>query len=265
MAHLFDLDSYTAPIGYVISHFIREYDISKANINILLYKNLISKNQYEYYYNLPKQQRAILVGLLQRDNPKIRLGLTEGFGEVRHMFYKENNIHEYQVLSVKKDAIFLIDCIPKVTKFGNIEFVNKNIYTSFYNLDKIEYYYYADNNIDKLDVKGISDNILILHQNYMLDYLKYIFRLAQYGRIIDAIYSIQSFYNSFITYDLDIGYYRELNNRSLFRTKYILNEDRIYINGFNNNTDIHDIDGSYNVGILMDIYKILMNQYLKGR
>lgn len=265
MAHLFDLDSYTAPIGYVISHFIREYDISKANINILLYKNLISKDQYDYYYNLPKQQRAILVGLLQRDNSAIRTGLTEGFGEVRHMFYEANDIHEYQVLSIKKDAIFLIDHIPKVTKFGNIEFVNKNIYTSFYNLDKIEYYYYADKDNEKLDVKGISDNTLILHQNYMLDYLKYIFHLAQDGRITDALNNIQDFYNSFINYELDIGYYRELNNRSLYRTKFILNENRVFINGFNNNTDIHDIDGSYNIGILMNIYKILLDQYLKGK
>ena len=86
MENVFEADSYVAPIDYLISRYIREYDISKANINILLYKGLISKSKYDYFYNLPNDRRKIEVGLLQRDNDKVREGLTKGFHELRHIF-----------------------------------------------------------------------------------------------------------------------------------------------------------------------------------
>lgn len=264
MAHIFELDSYTAPVDYLINHYIREYDISKANISILLYKNLITKEQYDYYYTLPKQVRAIQVGLLQRDNLIIKEGLRQGFEEARMMFYENNKLNPYNILAIKKDAVFIINTIPKVTKFNNIKFINKNIYTSFYNLDKCEYYYYSDNNKEILDIKGISDNTLYLHQNYMLDYLKYIFYIAQQGRYKDCIDNLKHFYLQYINYELDIGYYRELNNRSLFRTKYILEGDRMFIDGINKYVDKHDIDGSYNIRLLMELYKIYTIEYIKG-
>ena len=37
---------YTLNIPYLISRYIREYDISKANINILLYKKYIDQDMY---------------------------------------------------------------------------------------------------------------------------------------------------------------------------------------------------------------------------
>lgn len=260
-------DMYIAPIGYLIGNHIREYDISKANINILLYKGLISKRQYDYYYNLPKKSREIKIGLLIRDNQAINKGLREGFGEMRKLFYQANNVQEYEVLAVKKDAIYLIGQPASITKFKNVEFLCKNHYTSFYRLGNgsLEFYYYLDTmkNEEKLDVKGISDNMLELHQPFMLDFLKYIFSLAQLGMYGDAMKDIQGFYKDLITGNADIGYYRELNNRSLFRSRAVIDGQRIFFNCFNSRVSKRDIDVGYNIGVIQELFKIISTLYLK--
>ena len=69
---LYNKVNYTAPIDYLISTNIREYDISKANINTLLFFNKISKEQYDYFYNLEKEKRNIIIGNLVRDNEEIK-------------------------------------------------------------------------------------------------------------------------------------------------------------------------------------------------
>ena len=40
---------------------------------------MISKEQYQYYYDLPKKQREISIGCLQRDHMEIKDALKQGF------------------------------------------------------------------------------------------------------------------------------------------------------------------------------------------
>ena len=77
-SNLWEKTSYTAPLDYIINSKIIEYDISKANINVLLYKGLISKKEYEYYYNLPKRRREISIGLLQAKDKKYVRAIIDG-------------------------------------------------------------------------------------------------------------------------------------------------------------------------------------------
>ena len=265
MENVFEADSYVAPIDYLISRYIREYDISKANINILLYKGLISKSKYDYFYNLPNDRRKIEVGLLQRDNDKVREGLTKGFHELRHIFYEANNVKDYEILSIKKDAIFLIDRVADITVFKNVVFKEKNTYTSFYRIAGIEFYYYysAISNSEKLDTKGLGKKGELEHQEYMLDFLMYIFYLAQTNNLKEAISELVSFSDRIIKGMVDIQFYRELNNRSLFRTKFVIQGSRMFLTGLSPKTTIRDLDCSYNIGVLQSLYKILTSLYMK--
>ena len=43
--NLYERKNYTLPIKYIFNSYIREYDISKANINILLYKDSLIRPQ----------------------------------------------------------------------------------------------------------------------------------------------------------------------------------------------------------------------------
>ena len=136
-------DRYVAPYGWLINKHIREYDLSKANISILLDTGFITKDQYTKYFNMPKQEREISVGILQRDNKEIAKGLSDGFKLIREKFFKENDLNEEEVLYIDKDSITTIDRVIKHTKFSDhLEFKMKKEYTSFYKLPNMDLLYF---------------------------------------------------------------------------------------------------------------------------
>ena len=111
---------------------------------------------------------------MQKDKNVAQI-LNDGLAEYRQKFLETNQIPIQNLLSVKNDAMFLIDFVPQFTKFDNIEFVRKNIYTSFYHLGNLEIYYYLDSINDKevIDIKGIDDKKLYLHEDYIILSCKY--------------------------------------------------------------------------------------------
>ncbi len=255
----YDKTYFTAPIDYIISSYIREYDISKANANVLFLKGAISKEQYNHLMSLDGNSRYISVGLLQKNKPEISACLKEGIKEMRYLFLTSNNLTMNDILSIKNDAIFIINKIPMITKFDNIEFVNKNIYTSFYKLGvgKIEIYYLYDmvNNIEHIDVKGIKDEKIILHKNYFLEFLLVLFNSAQIESLRDTINLLITFYESYLKLELDIGYYREFNAESLFSIKRI-GVSSIYKADFLGEDSKSYIDISCNLNILRELIRI---------
>lgn len=253
-----DKDTYLAPVKYLIGRDIREWDISKANISILRYLGVIDNVKYTELYNADRMYRQVQVGLMQKDE-RVSRALSNGFKQMRAMFCEANGIVDTDILSIKKDAIYLVDKIPPITSFsnqnGDVTFVSKHQYTSFFKLGGLELYFYHDiRDVSILDVKGISDNVLELHKPYMLDFMSYIFKLLQRHMLEDAVDSIQGFYNDYISISLPIGYYRELDNRSLYKTNY-------NIGGFTYVPMVHVIDDqidiSYNAGIVRELYSIV--------
>ena len=49
--------NYLSPIKYLINTYIREYDLSKANINSLLYTKRIDQSMYDKLFNMNKNDR----------------------------------------------------------------------------------------------------------------------------------------------------------------------------------------------------------------
>lgn len=244
-------------IDFLISTYIREYDMKKANISILLSKGLITQEEYNYYASL--KNRSVVIGYLQRDNEEIKRELNNGFREYRQKFFETNNIQDHEVLAIRKDAIFLIAKEARFTNFDKVEFVNKNTYTSFYRLyDRYEYYYSCDriHMIDKLDIKGISDNILPYHENYFCELLKCVFEAAELN-IQDAMQILSGFLHQYMNYNVEPGFYREFNDMSQFKINsnsimsYRMNE--IY------NFDPYILDISYNRNIM----EILLSYFMR--
>lgn len=262
MISIFDADTYTIPVTHKISTFIREYDIAKANINILLLKGYITEEKYIELYNAPKKVREKTVGLMQLKDKALSNALMSGFGEARKLFYEANNIKEYEILSVKKDAIFLIDRVANVTKFGNIEFKMKNEFTSFYNFPNLEIYYKNFGGVEKIDVKGMGDSQLSLHNRYFLDLLLCIFSAAEQEPALEVVNLIRSISDSYINHELSIDYYREFNNRSFYRTFFMFDGERAFLRDINQHVQVTDIDPAYNYGLLQILYKIFLDKYL---
>ena len=125
--------------------------------------------------------------------------------------------------------------------------------SSYFYINKFEFYI----NEKRLDLKGISDEKLKLHEPYMIDFLYKIFRLFETNSnkkyIIDNLREFISFYKD---KRLHIGYYRELNKDSLYKLdKEFLND---YIGVEYTNT-LEGIDISYNyLKIIIPIVNILL-------
>ena len=259
---LWDNINYSAEISYLPNTLIYEYDISKANINVLYSKGVIDKKTYDYLYNAERMVRQVYVGKLQRDKAIVDI-LKAGIIEAKKMLFEANDIKDYEVLSIKNDAVFIINRNLINTQFGLINFVNKNQYTSFYKIKNLEMYYYY-NNISKeeyLHIKGISDDILYLHDKYMIQLLKDIFYAVQIEGIEIAIRMLKDFYNKYVTRNLDVGYYRMFDNESMyhFNFKSVVNAGfaAADIGEFDKNV----IDISFNLSILVELQKILISIY----
>ena len=268
MGQLYEQDTYTTRELYVVAH-ITEWDIKKAGPSILFWKGLITEKQYQWLLTLPSLERSIQVGLMQRRSKEINYGLTKGFVEARQFFFESNKIEDADVIAIKKDAIYLRNKYPTCNVIGPVEFRPKNTYTTFLMLpDRSEVYYYYDvmSSKELIDIKGISDSNLVLHEPYMIDLIKAILYSGQTETVKDTIDFIREVGKQYLSRQMDIGYYREFNNRSLFKSNYVIANQIMYLENAPNNLDLNmkDLDISYNYNILMHFYKIFTQKFYSG-
>lgn len=200
---------------YIKNASIKEWDMKAAGLSILISKGKLTDKQIDYYSNLPKKERNIKLGLLRRKNKELNKVISEGLKEYRYKFFESNNIDEDKVLSIRSDAIFLVNSNIKKKEFDNVKFRSKNSYTAYYQLNKCDFFYSDLRNI--LHVKGIDDNFLELQEDYFLKELKKIFRLNQISNK-SACNELYKFADKYRKKKLDVEYYRELD-KGLFRLK----------------------------------------------
>lgn len=199
-------------IEYLIGNEIYEYDMKDAGFSLIKQFKLLSDTKIAELSKLDKGlQRHIAVGKLQGEDRSFSEALTSKFAEMRRVFVNENNLSGNDIISVKKDAIFVIGTCEKL-KFGQVEFIPKNQYTSyirFHNANDIEVYYSED----QIDIKGMGDSAVNKHRLYMIEFLK---------KIIDMMESkdqkvkryIMKFIIDYKARELDEEYYIKFDRRS---------------------------------------------------
>ena len=260
-SNLWNKKKYTAPINCIVDRTIKEYDISKANISVLLDAGFLTYDQYKFLYNVPKLQRQINIGMMITQNQNINEIIDKCIIDAKRIFFESNNIQDNEVLEIDNDSIFLLT--DRVIKYQQISehvmFRLAGISTSFYSINDIRYFYLGDriNNTEILNPKGLGDKGIALHQNFMLDFLKELFYTAQFDGIQRALTLLSVFYNKYINMELDLGYYRTLNPSSMFRLFIrdmysTFGVDYIYDPRF-----VKFMDISYNAKILREFNKIL--------
>lgn len=259
---LWDKTTYTADISYLTNVFIYEYDISKANINVLFTKGVIDEATYKFLYEAQRMVRQVYIGKLCKDTEVSNI-LKAGIIEAKKMFFEANNIEDRNVLSIKNDAVFLINTKPQITKFELIEFKEKNVYTSFFKLGNMEYYYYYSNitKEEYIDIKGISDSALEMHKNYFLQLIKDIFYSIQINGPEISLRMIKDYYNDYIRLNLPVEHYRRFDSGSMFHFKFISGIGTGYSIASISEDEKSLIDISYNLSIILDLQRILINQY----
>ena len=251
-------------LNFVHSRFIREYDIRKANISILYNSGIIDEATYTRLYNSTRAARQIEIGLMIKYDSELYKALAAGIIEAKHKLFTMNDIKDYEVLSIKNDAVFILDRQLQYTEVDkNIVFVQKNTYTSYIRFsNKVEIFYGLDKigDNEKVDVKGIGDETLRLHKDYFLDFIVFILSSVETESIDEVISSFKDFYNSYVSLSLPIEYYREFNSDSKYR---IINT--IYAASVLADTDKNKrlLDISYNLTLLREIYGYLVKTFFE--
>ena len=255
--YLYTKTLYSIPSNFII-HPIYEYDIKKANISILLNEGCITKDQYDYLYRAPNEERKVTIGLMQKDNPELSNILKEGFEKARYKLVSHNNIQDNEIISIRKDAMFITRPL-RYTNFGYINFIQKSIYSMMIKVNKLEFYFNLREDGYDLDVKGIKDEKLDKHQPFYLSALCEIFSEIQLKKYDSAVHYILDFIRQYNSFKLPIGFYREFNQSSLYRINTF--NSIFYIDDISENDDLLSIDISANQKFNRELYKVLSMIY----
>ncbi len=256
--------NYKTPVKYYINTYIREYDLSKANINALLYQGRISKSEYNNFYNMDKKEREVAIGKMISKDRTIYQDIQTGIKEAKRKLFLTNDIEDLDIVSIKNDAVFIVGKYLQQTEFPPFKFIVKNEYNIFFQLQELEIYY--SDTIDKngyimvnIDVKGIGDDNLILHQNGMLDMICEVCRRLQRETIDETMSYVSMMYNKFINRELSKDYYRNFDSFSMYQIPTFMQsiqipditEEMKYAVDINRNLSIM----RNLVGIISDIYR----------
>lgn len=196
---------------FIHNNEIIEWDIKSANTSLMSYYNLQPENVITKLASMAKSQREISVGKLMRKDKEFAKALENSFNEIVNEFFEANELSWDDIVAVKKDAVFVKNHRIKKSEFGAVHFIPKNQYKHVLLLPKYEIYI-SD---EKIDVKGIPDDKVKLHQDGVLDFIKTSMETA------DDYINLQSYFKEYVNAykkkELDYDHYREFNPESLFR------------------------------------------------
>ena len=197
-------------IKYIKNGIITEYDMKNGGISILYEKKLITDKEYNYLMNnLNKEERNVTIGKWLKENKNISKELMNGFKEARKLFFELNNIKDEDVLSIKKDAIFLINRTVNIENINdNYCFRQKNQYTSYINILKKEFYYSMFNN--SFEIKGFTENVLEKQENFLFNFVKNCLVIDSNGMKDKLFIKLLEFKDNFINNKLDFNYYYDI-------------------------------------------------------
>lgn len=216
---------------YLINTMIREYDMKSGGYSILKWNGVFTDSEEDYLDNCPKYERNVYIGNKIRKEKGLSELLMEGFIEARRQFFDANMIEDSHVLSIKKDAIFLINYPVEHTKLDAFTFELKNTYSSYYLLNGKEFYYRGKT--QEIDVKGINDESLEDHKEFFLGDLAKIFTLAEKGNTEYLIKYLKRYRDNYLNKRLPLATYRELNMENAFRTTYDMQMGTAYLESIN--------------------------------
>ena len=114
--------NYKTQYKYFINTFIREYDLSKANINALLYTKRISVEDHKTYLAMDRNERETKIGLWIKKDKSVYKDIQKGIIEAKRRLVFANNIEDSEVVSVKNDAMFIAGRNLASTIFPPFEF-----------------------------------------------------------------------------------------------------------------------------------------------
>lgn len=251
---LLDQISYLHPSRYVSGRIV-EYDIKSANITMLHKYGKIDDKYFYYLYNLPKRDREIEVGNMIKTDPSIYDIIKNGIREAKIKLFDSNDIHLFDIVRIANDAVYINKSYNlKNIVFDDVEFKIKSISSVMIKLNNLIIFYYNDNNGTNIDIKGMSEQTMLLHYDYLLNDIAQIIFLVEKVSIDEALWYFNALYDNYINLRLPKEYYRCFDSKSLYKH----NKANFYLSNIDN---IKDIDINYNLVLLRELWSILLELY----
>lgn len=257
-----NLDYYANATSYItdkryVSGRIVEYDIKSANITMLRKYNKIDDNYYNYLKRLPKYDREVEVGLLQRNREEYSGTIRNGIAEAKRKLLYSNEISPDSIVRIANDAVYINTSTDLLyTQFEDVLFVRKSISSSMLKLFNVIIFFWYNSDGINIEVKGLGDSKYI-HMDYILSIIANTIYLLERVSINDALKFITGFYEDYINLRLEKEYYREFTPQSYYHLKnsdyYLIDID-----------DINKIDIGYNLYIIRELWSIVLEKYNIG-
>lgn len=236
-------------IMFLFNKEITEYDMKEAGFSLIQEFKLLPESKIAYLKKFGKDERKIKIGDMQRENEQLRNGMKDAFAQARKDFMEFNKLEPNDIITVKKDAI-ITSKICKHTEIGKyINFRPKHSYTSYIQLGKRLEVYYSPYDFA---VKGIGDDKLVYHEDYMIHFLKLFFKKMESEDRTTVIGFTRRFIDKYKRRELEVGYYRQFDAKSEF---HVLGSDDKYMEFWEEDKD--ELDISYNfLNVLIKLIKI---------
>jgi len=239
-------------IKYIKNTPIVEYDMKNAGLNILFHNDIISEDDYNSL-NAMGKERHVVVGKFLAKNKDVNNFLIEEFVRIRKEFFELNEIRDDDVLSIKKDALYLINKTPKNLQLNDhYIFRPKSSFSSFININNKEHYYNSfDNN---LETKGYSNEVKEHHSKYLFGFLKNCLNLSAINNKDNLFTDLLEFKHDFVNFDLDKGYYKDI----IFDVYlFEIQDNLLYLDDIKDNMK-HHCEINSNLDFILNLINIIL-------
>lgn len=241
---------------FLCSSEIIEWDIKSGNTSIMEKYQLVSQKTINRLNEKSKDVRTRSVGLMMRKDKEFSKALEKGFNDTVNEFITENGLDPgYDILSIKRDAVYVANRDIRMATFGPAVFIPKNIYHAFLYMKPFEFYF-TENGID---VKGMSDEGVALHKDGILSIFQDIVELSEYGSPKDLTEYLVDLMNSYKKKELSLDVYRVFSNSDKLNGRFplMMRGDMIWMDQIDeSDLDRLYIDDNYK-NILLSLINIL--------
>ena len=184
--------TYNTEITHAFHGKIVECDMREASLQISEVFKYLPQDTINELKLLPKTERVIRVGNIQKSDPSFSEKYYSKLKEVRKDFIVENKLDDSNIISLHSDAIFINTKKPLKLFVDDIEFKCKHQWTSYIKYNNIEMFY--DDDTETITYKGIPENLLNIHTIGLCKHILKVFKMIENND--ESIFAYLSVYQS---------------------------------------------------------------------